>query len=760
MKLKKGNVIGKMAKKHVLKKGKKNLAKITTDEFMNQDFENDDDDEKPKTQNGSTKLKKVKKSSQFGVPTKSLKVTKNPKTDITKSAKKMKKKQVSDEQQDANDSDSGASDLDPDEHKKSLMNLKDFDPEFFNYLKTHDSKLLDFNIDDDDDDVSAGGDEMRHIPDDDLEVASDESDYEGDGETTETSGGAIKVNLKLIKTWQEELQTDKSAKTIKCVVEAFHAALEMVCDTEPTTKYRVDGGAIFNEIVQLCVMLLPTAFKKFLKLGEGTRFEAHKAKRFPKVKRLLKSYLSDLIRVLENISSADIISVQLKHLHQMLPYTQSFSSLRKPLLRVLLKFWSKAEDETVRVLAFMCIVKIGTSQVGILHGLSKTMYIKYVENSKFVSPTTLPGINFMRRSLVEIYSINNEVSYQNAFLYIRQLAIHLRNALTLKKKEHFQAVYNWQYVNSLWFWSELITVTRQGTMMRSLLYPLVQVIIGVIKLIPTWQYYPLRFHCIKMLINISKQTGVVIPILPFLTQILEDYDFNKRHKVVSMKPMSLMCLLRVSKSQGKENAYKDALIENMYELILECAAKDSHYVYFPDMYVLCVVKLKEFLKKCHVANYCRKMKQLLDKIEEGRQYLANERARQTFELTDKQAIECWEARMKQANPPVVKFYDSWIKVHQSQKLKLLTQNEANAADFGVPSIKRKRQQQSNAARDSDEDSDNDIPVEEMERRLEKDRQRKKEKKNKTKKAKLGKEVELPTSGDDDIVEDIKGDEWD
>lgn len=44
----------------------------------------------------------------------------------------------------------------------------------------------------------------------------------------------------------------------------------------------------------------------------------------------------------------------------MLPYIQSFSSLKKPLLRVLLKFWSTGE-ETVRVVAFLCILRIATS---------------------------------------------------------------------------------------------------------------------------------------------------------------------------------------------------------------------------------------------------------------------------------------------------------------------------------------------------------------------------------------------------------------
>ena len=129
--------------------------------------------------------------------------------------------------------------------------------------------------------------------------------------------------------------------------------------------------------------------------------------------------------------------------------------------------------------------------------------MKYVQNTKFVSPNTLPGINFMRQSLVEIYLFDHNLSYSHAFLYVRQLAIHLRNAITLKKKviirndnlctfrkiyyrhnrfnffpqENFQAVYNWQYINSLHFWTELITKVKDNSILRSLLYPLVQVFI-------------------------------------------------------------------------------------------------------------------------------------------------------------------------------------------------------------------------------------------------------------------------------------------
>lgn len=62
------------------------------------------------------------------------------------------------------------------------------------------------------------------------------------------------------------------------------------------------------------------------------------------------------------------------------------------------------------------------------------MYFGFVQNSKFVTPKTKPLLVFMQNSLVEMFSLNETITYQHAFIYIRQLAIHLRNAITVKKK--------------------------------------------------------------------------------------------------------------------------------------------------------------------------------------------------------------------------------------------------------------------------------------------------------------------------------------
>lgn len=197
----------------------------------------------------------------------------------------------------------------------------------------------------------------------------------------------------------------------------------------------------------------------------------------------------------------------------------SFPSVSKQILKKLIGLWSTSE-ETIRVLAFICILRITRQQQNsLLDTVLKSMYITYVKNSKFVSLSTLPNINFMRRSLTEMYALDLNISYPHVFLYIRQLAIHLRNAITLHKKENIQTVYNWQFVSSIHLWADLLTFTYNKPQLQPLVYPLVMIVTNTIKLVPTSQYFPLRFYCLHILINISKNTGLYIPILPFILEV-------------------------------------------------------------------------------------------------------------------------------------------------------------------------------------------------------------------------------------------------
>lgn len=65
-----------------------------------------------------------------------------------------------------------------DSHKKSLSKLADTDPEFYKFLQDNDKRLLNFDVSDSEEDDDEKPGDAVHTPSGELEVASDESDFE------------------------------------------------------------------------------------------------------------------------------------------------------------------------------------------------------------------------------------------------------------------------------------------------------------------------------------------------------------------------------------------------------------------------------------------------------------------------------------------------------------------------------------------------------------------------------------------------------
>ncbi|XP_031354276.1 nucleolar complex protein 2 homolog [Photinus pyralis] len=644
-------------------------------------------------------------------------------------------------------------------HKESLKKLQTTDPEFYKFLEENDKKLLQFNISDDEDQEDA----VPHKPETELEVASDESDFEAEDEDQATTEGPQKVTLRLLKKWQSDLQVDKTKNTIAHVIHAFHAALLRVSNAEEeVSDYKVEGSAVFNGVIQLCVLELSVAIRKFLGL-KSTKIAPHKCKKFPKLKTLLQMYFNDLLKILGSVTSTNILNVLLKHLHHMLPLLQSFRKSCKLIVKKLIYLWGTSDD-VVRVLCFFCILRLTTTnQVYLLDTVLKAMYMTYIVNSKFVSVNTLSSINFMKRSLVEMFSIDVGTSYQHIFLYIRQLAIHLRTAITVRKTENIQTVYNWQFINSLKLFGAVLSANYDKPEIQPLVYPFVQVCLGTLKLVPTTQYFPLRFQIVQVLTDFSKSTGVFIPILPFILEVLSIHDFNKKAKIASKKPLNLTCLLRFSNSQMTENGFKDAVIDQTYASVLEYLESQSHSIAFPDLSLFTILQLKKFLDTCTVSGYLKKMKQLLEKIQQNNAFIEKERKSITFELTDFDKIAAWETNVRNKGTPLSVYYASWDKIRTVKKNKEMT-NTSDISDYQLPTVRKIKKERSG---NSGELFPSDSESEELKFGSEDDGEESIKHDTKKRKKRKSKVVNNAGSSDsgaileekDDTVEDLNIDDW-
>ena len=108
--------------------------------------------------------------------------------------------------------------------------------------------------------------------------------------------------------------------------------------------------------------------------------------------------------------------------------------------------------------------------------------------------------------------------------------------------------------------------------------------------------------------------------------------------------------------------FRDSIVDSLYDKILETLECQSHCAAFPEMALPAVLQLKTFIKKCPLANYNKKMKQLLEKIQETTKFVEKQRGQVHFDLADTKAVLALENQLRQNGTPLSTYYASWKKI--------------------------------------------------------------------------------------------------
>ena len=182
------------------------------------------------------------------------------------------------------------------------------------------------------------------------------------------------------------------------------------------------------------------------------------------------------------------------------------------------------------------------------------MYLEFMRRCKYLNIHNKDRIQFMMNCLLEVYALDGKTSYTLAFGYIRQMAMHLRTALTNLTKEKIQAVYNWQFLRCLEFWGKLLCL-KLNAGLESLIYPLIQVALGSISLQKSPQYFPFHLQAASLLNEMSLKCGIFIPLSQFLVTLIEDCETGAKKNTMS-KMMDLKTVVKVTKSVSQSRIYK------------------------------------------------------------------------------------------------------------------------------------------------------------------------------------------------------------
>lgn len=530
-------------------------------------------------------------------------------------------KDEADSSDESKDSDASSDSSDIEMDQEDLDDLQKEDPEFYNYLKKNDKGLLDFE------------------PVNPMDLVSESEEEEEEEEKKPKSKKASgKVTMADVKAWKENLDSDTpDSKIIQKLVYTLKGAVAGREDEEGASQaITVDSEPTFKALMMLSLKQLPLAVQKlapFKTSANGAREVVNITDKKLKSRLDLatQAQLLILIELLEGTPSSQMAALILQSAQELLPYFTSRRKVLKKLLKACIDLWGTSQDFETTLAAFAFLNNsVQEYPDTLLSTVLKLAYSGFVKNCKRTNVHTMASINFQKNSMAELYGNDPQTCYENGFDNIRQLALALRNSVSNPTKDSYKNIYNWQFVHALDFWSRMLCVQctpeKGQTPLRELIFPLVQVTIGTIRLIPSPQFFPLRFYLLRSLIRLSQKTGVFIPLFPLLSEILSSKAFTKKPRNEALDSLDFDHLIRAGQEYLGTRVYQEGISEQFVELAAEYFGVYCKSVAYPELVTPAMIYLRRYIKRNSNSKLNQLLNGLIDKLNANMKYIEKARA--------------------------------------------------------------------------------------------------------------------------------------
>ncbi|GAA5968377.1 hypothetical protein JCM11641_007612 [Rhodosporidiobolus odoratus] len=536
------------------------------------------------------------------------------------------------------------------QHAADLKGLAEKDPEFFKYLQENDAELLDF----DEDGLGAEDSEEDEAMSEDDEDDSSKA-KKGKGKEKAKPRKNNVLTKEMLRDWQKSILETRSLRSLRRLLLAFRSAATSGSvaqdEADPESageRFEINSSTVFQKVIVTTLKYTPVVLQSYAPYKEaGGKYKVStNSKQYAVAQRLIKSYFVSLQKLLDSVSrESDIPTLAVSESAKLVPWIVGNRKVARGWVKMLLNLYDSASDE-VRVAAFLALRKLAVAaDHSLRESVLKGVYATFLTSARQTSVYTLPSITLMKNSASELFLLPGkqevELSYQLAFSYIRQLAILLRKGVKDASKEAYKSVYNWQFVHAVDFWSIVLSgagdkqrVAEQGeSPLQQLLYPLIQVALGAIRLVPTSRYFPLRFHLLRSLLRIVQRTGTYIPLSASLFELLDSPELTKRSKPSTLKPLDWDYFLKIPTAYQRTRVYADAVVDETVFLLAEYYGALSTSIAFPELALPAVVSLRRSAKKSSTSGQSRlagMLRTLVEKLESNAKWIEQKREHVEF----------------------------------------------------------------------------------------------------------------------------------
>ena len=387
----------------------------------------------------------------------------------------------------------------------------------------------------------------------------------------------------------------------------------------------LNQNKVINNIIKYFIKELPDILQ--LKMNSKNE-EKNKSNN-----SLIKKYVSILVRYIKTCEQ-EMQNFIFYNIEKISPLIFQFNNFTEIILKLSIKSWSSTKEDELRQIILSFIKSLVTKKPKFFEYSIKIFYINYLNIAKEMNLNTFNHIKSLQDDIISILNYDLEKAYTTIFTFIRKLCIQLRATIVDKTTNSIKSIYNWQFVNSLILWARVIMKYISDPNIYLLIYPLIQTIIGVIRLNSNELYYLLRIRLVILLNGISAKSNIFIPTPMYILPILSSNYFIEKCKPIipQKKPneekksdklekakinsrIVIYISLKIKKEELKIKQIRKDLLEECCDCLLEYLSINSNKICFTELADSILKEMRSALKNIYDKEYREIIKLRMEKIE-------------------------------------------------------------------------------------------------------------------------------------------------
>lgn len=507
-------------------------------------------------------------------------------------------------------------------------------------MQDNDAGLLEFDEDDGDEPMDEEIDANTNFVDED---SNEEEDVAADHiATKKVKKNAIQEVTAAIFSQSMSGALNGSVKELKRIMAMFKAASQPLMKDDDVTdssassdfKYVIPNPEIYEIVMSGTIANIHKILAQHFELEAPYNKSSLEAlashRRWKKLQMVILIFFKIILQNLNatglHVNHSKVTLFFLDSMENYLPFLTPLPRLTKTVIKVLLNIWAgpfidEDQEKNYRNVRGHCFLRIRQLVLQLPGAVTeeclRMVYLKFARRCKNFTENSMSCVLYLTNCIAELYKCDVALAYQQAFLYVRQLALHLRAAYLKKGEAAMKVIRCWQFVNCLRLWTKVIcTLPTSDAGLGVLCFPLSQIMLGVMALLPSPYYSPLRLHLVSFLQLLAANCKLYIPVGFNLCEILEYQDLFIKPTSSTDIPPPIQFLLNFPPNSMLKMPIRDALVNEVLHLLRSEIEIYKFNPGFPEYSYLISRKLKGFVKKCVQGKWRDNAKNLIGQIQQ------------------------------------------------------------------------------------------------------------------------------------------------